>query len=294
MEENNMPSNTIKLGGHLVSIAGIRNMHKALPLVIAGLVIGCNSATTQAIKNCNIGSKNACEKIAENDWAKKQIATDIGRKMLQQVKNEIKYQKDIEWAKKCLSGQDSWCTDVNLKSLIIVDPLSTEKIRSKLVEIEAVKVEAERIKAEKASRGSWQYSTKEDMASGKKSSSASLKSENTLSFGFPYEGSQFAQLTIRRHPRYGFDVFISIQQGQILCNNYTNPYILVRFDDHELQQFECVEPADNSSTYSFIRNADQFERDLKRASVAYITLTFYQEGSQALKFKVKGYDSSKI
>ena len=289
-----MRNNVLNFVLHIASAAEARGIHKTLPLIIASLVIGCNSAINQAIKSCDLGSKTACEEIAKLDWARNQITKAEGKLMLEKVLNEIKYKKDIEWAKKCISGQDAWCSDVNLKNLAIVDPVAAQDVSTRLVEVQAAKAKADRIKAEKASLGDWQYSTNDDMATGKKSSSATLQSENTLSFGFPYEGSQFARLTLRRHPRYGFDAFISINEGQILCNNYTNPYILVRFDDGNMQQFECAEPADNSSTYSFIRNAAQFERALKKASVAYITLTFYQEGSQALKFKVKGYDSSKI
>jgi len=294
MGANNMPNNVLNFILRIASAAKARGIHKTLQLVIAPLVIGCNSATNQAIKNCDLGSKTACEEIAKSDWARNQITKAEGKLMLEKVLNEIKYKKDIEWANKCISGQDAWCSDVNLKNLAIVDPAASQNVSTRLVEVQAAKAQADRIKAEKASLGDWQYSTNEDMATGKKSSSATLQSENTLSFGFPYEGSQFAQLTLRRHPRHGFDAFISINEGQILCNDYTNPYILVRFDNGEIQQFECGGTADNSSTYSFIRNADLFERLLKRASVAYITLTFYQEGSQSLKFKVKGYDSSKI
>lgn len=289
-----MLSNIIGIGLRIVSTLKIRGIYRTLPLVIAPLVIGCNSATKEAIKNCDLGSKVACEEIAKLNWARNQITTVEGKKLLEKVLNEIKYKKDIDWARKCISGEDSLCSDVNLKNLAIVDPVAAQNVSTRLAEVQAAKAKADRIKAEKASLGDWQYSTNDDMATGKKSSSATLQSENTLSFGFPYEGSQFARLTLRRHPRYGFDAFISINKGQILCNDYTNPYILVRFDDGDMQQFECAEPADNSSTYSFIRNAAQFERALKKASVAYITLTFYQEGSQALKFKVKGYDSSKI
>ena len=101
-------------------------------------------------------------------------------------------------------------------------------------------------------------------------------------------------LTIRRHPRHGFDAYIKIDQGQILCNEYMNPYVLVRIDDGTAQRLECAEPADHSSTTTFIRNADEFERVIKSGALAYITLTFYQEGNQTLKFKVKGYDPSKI
>lgn len=289
-----MTNNVLNFVLRIASAAEARGIHKTLPLIIAPLVIGCNSAINQAIKSCDLGSKTACEEIANLDWARNQITKAEGKLMLEKVLNEIKYKKDIERAGKCITGEDSWCSDVNLKNLAIVDLVAAQNVSQRLAEVQVAKAKAERIKAEKASLGDWQYSTDEDMASGKKSSSASLQSENTLSFRFPYEGSQFAQLTLRRHPRYGLHAFISIGEGQILCNDYTNPYILVRFDDGEVRKFECAAPSDNSTTHSFIRNAAQFERALKKASVAYITLTFYQEGSQALKFKVKGYDSSKI
>lgn len=263
-----------------------------LMLTIA-LAAGCDSTTNQAIKDCDNGAEDACKQIATTDWAKAKVVTPNGHRTLAKILNKIKYEQDIKWSEKCLSGLNAWCTNVNLANLRIVDQDSANKVESKIVQIKVAKAQAARIAEEKASYGSWQYSTDEDMASGKTSSFAGLKSENTLDLGFPYQGPQFAQLTLRRHPRYGFDAFISIDKGQILCNEYTNPHILVRFDKSDVQQFECAEPSDNSSTHAFIRNADEFERGLKGASTAYITLTLYQEGSQSLKFKVKGYDSSR-
>jgi hypothetical protein len=271
------------------------NIFKFLVLALSlGLATSCNSTINESIRGCEEGVESACTNISANEWAKKQVVTSKGKEALALALNKVKYKQDIDNAEKCLRGQNAWCSDVNIEHLRIVDKESADNVLSKKDEINKANLEAERIAAEKATYGNWIYSRSEDMATGKTSSTASIQSENSLSFGFPYQGSQFAQLTLRRHPRYGFDAYISISQGQILCNEYSNPYILVRFNNGNTRKYECAEPEDNSSTLAFIRNAGEFERALKSASIAYITLTFYQEGSQTLKFKVKGYDPTKI
>lgn len=271
------------------------NIYKLLVLALSiGLTTSCNSITDESIRDCDTGIERACTSISANDWAKKQVVSTKGKETLALALNKIKYKQDIDHAEKCLKGQNAWCTDVNIQHLRIIDQESADKVLLKIDNINKAKAEAARIAAEKATYGAWNYSRNEDMATGKMSSTASIQSENSLSFGFPYQGTQFANLTLRKHPRYGFDAYISIGQGQILCNEYSNSYILVRFDNGNSRQYECGQPQDNSSTITFIRNAGEFERALKGASIAYITLTFYQEGNQTLKFKVKGYDPTRI
>jgi hypothetical protein len=63
----------------------------------------------------------------------------------------------------------------------------------------------------------WSYATSVDPMTGRDSASASIDSENTVSFDFPYQGAQRATLTIRNHPSHGRDVFLSIERGQFPC-----------------------------------------------------------------------------
>jgi len=232
-------------------------MSRKLGLSILAMLAltGCGLNYDLEVRQCNEGSRKACEVIARTKIATERVTTASGKKLLQEEISTIKAKED---------------------------KLAKEK------------VEAARIAAEKATWGDWIYSVDDDQASGKKGKSATLSSENTLDFSFPYGGEQHGSLMIRQHPRYGFDAIVSIEKGQILCSTYSNPYILVRFDGGGVQRFECQEAADRDSTYVFMTNAEAFESQMRRAKMVYITLTFYQEGSQTLKFKVKGFDPSKV
>lgn len=58
----------------------------------------------------------------------------------------------------------------------------------------------------------WDYYSFEDKMTGNKTYQASMKSINGLNFGFPYQGSQKATLTLRTHPRYGKDLILRIER----------------------------------------------------------------------------------
>lgn len=227
----------------------------AIPTLAALVLAGCSLGLDKEIEQCNAGVRAACRVVAEAGSSSERITSVGGRRILEEEISAIK---------------------------------------AKEAELSRKKAEEARIAAEKATWGQWEYSTDEDMASGKKGKSATLLSENKLSLGFPYEGEQNGRLTLRQHPRHGFDVIISIEKGQILCSEYSNPFVLVRFDGGGMQRYECAEAADYDSTYTFLRNAEGFESQMRNAKTAYITLTLYQEGTKTLKFKVKGFDASKV
>ena len=62
-----------------------------------------------------------------------------------------------------------------------------------------------------ATFGDWQYATFDDLASGKTYKRASLRSENSINLDFPYSGAQ-KNLSIRRHPRWGFDIYLRVEK----------------------------------------------------------------------------------
>ena len=98
----------------------------------------------------------------------------------------------------------------------------------------------------------------------------------------------------RSSQRRGFNVFVKLEKGQILCNTYSNDTLLVRFDDGPAVPYRCAGSASNSTDIVFIQNEAQFEAGMKRAKMAYITLNMYQSGPKTMRFKVKGYDSGKV
>ena len=132
----------------------------------------------------------------------------------------------------------------------------------------------------------WNYLTSSDPMGGT-IKMAYVLSLNQFSFGFPYQGTQRAKLTLRNHPRYGKDVILSIERGQFLCG-ISSCQLTVRFDDRPPQKYTAVEPADYSTTSLFIRNYSRFVRNLRRSKKLYIEAKFYQEGSRVFEFEVDG------
>ena len=153
---------------------------------------------------------------------------------------------------------------------------------------------AQRAAEEKAAKGEWYYTSHTDEATGKQSKIATLTSKNTMDFGFPYSGTQHGRFTVRNHPRYGVDAYLKIEKGQLLCDNYSNTTVLVRFDNGTATRYGCNSAADHSSDIVFINNVAGLEARMKTAKKMYVTVSVYQEGSRTWEFNVTNYDRSKV
>ena len=139
----------------------------------------------------------------------------------------------------------------------------------------------------------WTYSHDTDEMTGKVSHVATVSSENTLEFEFPYNGSQHARLSLRRHPRWGSDVIVGIEKGQFLCTSYEGCTVLVRFDNGEPQSFSANPAADHSTETIFIDNYDRFLSKMRTAKQVRISPKVYQQGNVVFTFDVAGFDAKK-
>lgn len=138
------------------------------------------------------------------------------------------------------------------------------------------------------SSSNWTYQQDKEELTGKSSWYASCTSDNFESFDFPYNTEPiYLTITIRKSPRYGTDVFISVPTGQF-NSKYDGTYISVRFDKGKVRRWSCSEPSDNSSTTLFINNAKSFIKKLKSSKECRISAEFYQEGSPTFMFKTAG------
>lgn len=140
----------------------------------------------------------------------------------------------------------------------------------------------------------WSYSHDTDEMSGKVTHSAQVQSDNSVEFGFPYQGSQHGRLLIRRHPRFGHDVIFSIERGQLLCPSYEGCTVLVRFDEDEAQHFDATGAADHSTETLFIQNYDRFVARLRKAKRVRISPQVYQQGNVVFTFDVSGFDAAQF
>jgi hypothetical protein len=140
----------------------------------------------------------------------------------------------------------------------------------------------------------WTYSHDADEMSGKTSHVATVISQNTVDFDFPYNGPQHGRLTIRRHPRWGSDVIVGIEKGQLLCTSYEGCTVLVRFDDGEPLTFSANPPGDHSTEAIFIENYDRFMTKMQASKRIRISPKVYREGNVVFTFDVSGFDSKKF
>lgn len=141
----------------------------------------------------------------------------------------------------------------------------------------------------------WSYSESEDPMTGKVTRSAVIASSNTLNFGFPYNGSQYGTLAIRKHPSYGNDVILSIEKGQILCHSYSGDCpVKIRFDDGKAFTVTGSSAADNSSEVVFLPGFKSLTAKIAKAKVMRIQFNVYHEGAPVLSFNVAGYDPERL
>ena len=63
----------------------------------------------------------------------------------------------------------------------------------------------------------WTYQENADEMGRGMIKHALVNSLNQVEFDFPYNDPQRATLQLRKHPKHGIDVILSIQQGQFLC-----------------------------------------------------------------------------
>lgn len=136
---------------------------------------------------------------------------------------------------------------------------------------------------ETAQKRGWTYADEQDEMGKGMIKRASMMSSNAISLKYPYGGSQHAKLWLRKHPRLGESVALSVERGQFLEGN-----LLVRFDDNAALSFGSHEPDSGSTTTIFIEEYPKFMKYLKRSKKMKIQVSFYQEAPQIFEFDVEG------
>jgi hypothetical protein len=133
----------------------------------------------------------------------------------------------------------------------------------------------------------WRYTEEADEMGRGRIKRASITSINTVSLKSPYEGPQHAKLWLRKHPRLGESVALSIERGQFLAGVY-RLQLLVRFDDNAPLTFYADEPESLSTTTVFIDEYPKFLKYLKLSKKVKIEAPFYDEGRKVFEFDVEG------
>lgn len=134
----------------------------------------------------------------------------------------------------------------------------------------------------------WRYRVSEDEMTGRETRSASIRSANTVSFDFPYQGAQHATLTLRIHPQFGEDVILSIERGQMPCFQRCN--VTVRFGDADPRPWGANPASSGSTEILFLQSYRLFIDRLTEVDVVRIQPEVYQEGRPVFRFNVAGFD----
>lgn len=133
----------------------------------------------------------------------------------------------------------------------------------------------------------WHYESSMDEMTDTKNVWASLKSDNYIEQEFPYEGDTYATIIVRYMKKYGTDVILEIDKGQIvgIDVNATN-FVSAKFDDAEPRKYYFDNAADMSTEQVFLRNAKDFINRCKSAKVIKIDIPMFQAGRPVFTFHV--------
>jgi hypothetical protein len=112
-------------------------------------------------------------------------------------------------------------------------------------------------------------------------------SSNIINLQSPYDGLQNAKLTIRKSPRFGKDVYLSIERGQIVLP-YDNERIRIKFDDENSRWYGASQTSDHSSNLVFLTDYKTIVRKLLNSKIVRIELTLFQSGNHVLEFDTEG------
>lgn len=132
----------------------------------------------------------------------------------------------------------------------------------------------------------WVQKFKEDPMTGITSQVVSIESDNTHSFGFPYEGAQKATLQIYNSGENTDEyLYFYIKKGQILCREHCSLYI--KIDNKKPFLAKGFEPGDGSSNYTWFLLSAESLRDILGAKKVLIQPTIYQNGDPIFEFSVE-------
>ena len=133
----------------------------------------------------------------------------------------------------------------------------------------------------------WEYSEKEDEMDGGKKRWASLQSDNYINMDFPYEGNTYATLCVRYMKKWGTDVYVKIERGQISGNKFNGTnYVRIKFDEGTPVKYTYEEAGDGSPEIVFLRNPKGFIDKAKKAKKIKVEVPLFQEGIRVFDFSV--------
>ena len=138
-------------------------------------------------------------------------------------------------------------------------------------------------------RAEWTTSEFVNSLTNEKVAVTCQKSSNKLEFDFPYNGGSVGEICIRKGRTRGFEAYITITKGQILCSSFSYCSLQARFDGKPLTNFSGISPNDGATDTMFLLPAARVANELGRSKVFKIGVKFYQSGTQVLEFDTATY-----
>ncbi|KAB2911234.1 MAG: hypothetical protein F9K40_01155 [Kofleriaceae bacterium] len=136
---------------------------------------------------------------------------------------------------------------------------------------------------------SWQYQSETDKMRGVTSDFAATISTNSVDIGGPY-GQVELRILLRKGPKFGNDVVVSLSKGQVSCAMFDGCTVAVRFDEHKVETFRAVASDSPLHPALFIRNVSGFVARLKTAKSLVMEIPTFTAGTRQFEFDVAGLE----
>ena len=163
---------------------------------------------------------------------------------------------------------------------------TTQVVEEDSMYVEGNEEEIEEVEVIEKEKKTWNFSFEQDEMTDSKNIWATLKSDNYVNQDFPYEGDTYAHLTVRYMKKYGYDILVQIDRGQIIHSYGSYNSVSVRFDDAAPRKYSFNSSADYDSETIFLNNVNDFIAKAKKATTIKLELPLYQGGRPVFTFTV--------
>ena len=137
-------------------------------------------------------------------------------------------------------------------------------------------------------RSDWYQYERKDELRGTTDRFATVTSENSVSFDFPYCCDSRLKITVRKTAQYGQDVIFQISDGQFTCGIYDCKGMISI--DGRAETLSLNTSSDHDSKVLFAKYPAAIIKRLKSSEKVIVELPFYREGNRQFKFNTQGLE----
>lgn len=142
--------------------------------------------------------------------------------------------------------------------------------------------------AETDNDSNWKYSEAIDEMDNTKRSTASLKSDNSIKFDFPYGNSDFT-LNVRNW-KNSTDIYLSCSKCQFISGFSGEKTYRVKFDNEAPINVSANHSTSGSSDVVFLGSESKIISKLKKSEKVIIEAEFFDVGMKTITFSTKGLE----